>query len=157
MNKEEFERKLNDVQERLVSLRGNIINASIQIETLLDAILTNHYIPSEIQSSFLTKFLSDEYCTAGLKIRVFEKIGLSKSEYKGFNEDLRRIFNIRNIAAHSIPMLSTDFAFIFSSKKEKPENLDELNREFVEKYRKVKPILTNIVFKLIEERKKNGH
>lgn len=152
MDKIEFIKNVNKMQEKTVQIRGNIVNASIQIEMLIDSILTNYFILSEKQSDFITKFLYDELCSANLKIKVINRLGLLDKQ-KGIKKDIEDLFYIRNMVAHSPPVLSTNIPLIFSSKKKIPENLDDLNKKFIDKYEKIKPALLEVLYNLINERK----
>ena len=112
---EESYKTIKEGSKSIGSVRGRIVNAFVQIEMLINAVLTNYFALEERHSDFITSFLADEYCSVGLKIRVMEKNIKEDKTYKGFFQDLRRLSNIRNIVAHSMPSFPDKLA-VFSSK-----------------------------------------
>lgn len=156
MEKDEY-RGFRKGYRNINSVRGNIVNAFVQIEMLVNAVLTNYFALEERHSDFLTSFLADEYCTVGLKIKVMEKNIKEDKTYKGFYEDLRRLNNIRNMVAHSMPSSFPNKLAVFSSKEMKQVDIGILEKEFKEKDNKVHSSLFGLVgFLINENRKKKG-
>jgi hypothetical protein len=77
--------------------RSEVIERFINIEWLINAIITQHYF-KRIVASFLFDVLYDEYFNFGLKRRILEKIipNIDKSRI----HDLNRLNTIRNYFAH---------------------------------------------------------
>ena len=141
---------LDAVNKKVSDIRGRIANQYIQIELLINAYLINYFAIKNKHNDFLVKFLCDDYCSVGLKINVLEKILSQEKMYKGFYNDLRRLNNIRNIAVHSPPQ-SIIGPLVLHSKKMKPENLEDLEKEFVKLYSKIFSPLFQEIDRIIKE------
>lgn len=79
-------------------LRAAIIEKSINLEWMMNAIISQHYF-GYVKLPFLLEVLYDEYCPFALKRRVLIKIcpDLQKGH---FSESLGRLNTIRNYFAH---------------------------------------------------------
>ncbi|MBI2660411.1 hypothetical protein HYX07_04575 [Candidatus Woesearchaeota archaeon] len=139
--------------QKVGQIRGRIIDYYIQIELLINAFLTNYFVLENKHSDFLTKFLYDDFCSTGLKIRVLEKLLPENKIVRGFYVELRRLTNIRNIAAHSYPM-SLNGPIVLETRKLESKDLRVLEEEFFKIYKKVFPLLIDAVNKLIEDKVK---
>ena len=83
--------------DELSSMRATVIEKSINIEWLANAIISQHYF-GRVKIAFVSEVLYDEYCSFALKRRVLLKIC---PELRGnFEKDLGRINTIRNYFAH---------------------------------------------------------
>lgn len=77
--------------------RSEVIERSINIEWIMNAIISQHYL-GKVMARFTLEFLCDEYCSFGLKRRVLEKI---LADFKGQKaQNLNRLGSIRNCFAH---------------------------------------------------------
>ncbi|MBW3001861.1 hypothetical protein KY338_01720 [Candidatus Woesearchaeota archaeon] len=150
MDKEKFLKKVDITQKKTTEIRGSIVNATIQIEILIDAILINYFILPKKHESFLRNLLCDKACSSFLKLNALKSSGLLDGT--SIKNNLDDLFEIRNKAAHYLPVLSLEEPLILHPKKE-PIDLDKLNKEFIQKYDKIKPVLKEILVKLIEEKK----
>jgi hypothetical protein len=77
--------------------RAEVIERTINIEWIINAIISQHYF-GKVLSPFILEFLYDEYCTFSLKRRVLEKIAPNLEKEK--LDNLNRINTIRNYFAH---------------------------------------------------------
>jgi len=88
-------------KQRLMKLRGLVIEQMINLETIISAIICQHYF-NRVRKDFLLDMLYDEYFSFALKRRIFEKI--IKKTPSDFNkqhlDDLGRLNTIRNYFAH---------------------------------------------------------
>jgi len=77
--------------------RSEVIERFINVEWLINAIITQHYFKRMV-SSFLFEVLYDEYFNFGLKRRILEKIipNINKKRI----QELNRLNTIRNYFAH---------------------------------------------------------
>lgn len=78
-------------------LRSEVIERFINIEWILNAIITQHYF-KRIFAPFLFEVLYDEYFNFGLKRRIIEKIIPNLN--RQLLQDLNRLNTIRNYFAH---------------------------------------------------------
>lgn len=83
-------------EQDLIKQRGDVIARAINVERIMDAVISCHYFGA-VKISFLTEFLYDEYCSFGLKVNIVSKISKDKS----LSQTLRRIASIRNSFAHT--------------------------------------------------------
>ena len=60
-------------ETELTEARGQIIEDSIDLETMINLVISIHYL-GKISSQFYYEVLYDEYFTLGLKLRILEKI-----------------------------------------------------------------------------------
>jgi hypothetical protein len=89
--------------EDLSEARANVIERAINIETLLDAIISQHYI-GRVTRKFLFEVLYDEYFNFGLKVKIFSQITSEQS----WVHKLNRLASIRNHFVHR-GRLTVDF------------------------------------------------
>jgi hypothetical protein len=80
------------------STRGDVIERAINIEWMVNCLLSQHYL-GRVSSGFVLQFLYDESCTFGLKVNVLLKVFPSLTA-NGFDQRLRRLNRIRNYFAH---------------------------------------------------------
>ena len=85
-------------KETLSKYRAEVIERFINIETLIDAIICQHYF-KRMLISFYLEVLYDEYFSFGLKRRILEKIVKDDIDNKKVQE-LNRLNTIRNYFAH---------------------------------------------------------
>src|ERR1700736_1318213 len=83
-----------DSQE-LAAARANVIERAINIESLLDVIISQHYL-GKVTKKFLFEVLYDEYFNFGLKSKIFGKIVADQA----WVHKLNRAASIRNYFAH---------------------------------------------------------
>ena len=84
-------------RDKLSKYRAEIIERFINVETIIDAIICQHYF-KKVVSNFFFEVLYDEYFTFGLKRRILKKI--IKDIDKQREDELGRLNNIRNYFAH---------------------------------------------------------
>ena len=141
---------LDIVNKKVSDIRGRIANQYIQIELLINAYLVNYFALKSKHNDFLLKFLCDDYCSAGLKINVLEKILSKEKMYMEFYNNLRRLNTIRNIAVHSPPQ-SIVGPIVLHSKKLQSANLVDLEKEYVKLHNLVFDSLLQEIDKIIKE------
>ena len=56
--------------EELAEARANVIERAIHIESMLDAIISQHYL-SHVSQKFLFEVLYDEWFSFGFKVKIF--------------------------------------------------------------------------------------
>jgi hypothetical protein len=83
--------------EDVSKYRSEVIEKSINIEWILNAIISQHYL-GRVQYNFIYEILYDEYCSFALKRRILEKIIPNIESRKV--QALNRLNSIRNIFAH---------------------------------------------------------
>ena len=135
--------------------RQKVIEKAINIENLISILITFHYFPEEkkgININFLQEVLYDPYATTAFKINLLQKC-YPEFEKKNIQE-LRRIFNIRNLFAHcGLEMSSAvdpqNFSVIDPKKKNTRLDYIALENEFNEKTKKQEKDL----FDLMKQRK----
>jgi predicted ATP-dependent protease len=84
-------------KETLSKYRAEVIERSINVETIINAIICQRYF-KEVIKDFYFEVLYDEYFSFGLKRRILEKI-VEDIDQEKLNE-LNRLNNIRNYFAH---------------------------------------------------------
>jgi len=84
-------------KDKLSEYRSEVIERFINIETIIDAIICQHYF-KKMSINFYLEVLYDEYFTFGLKRRILEKIVKNIDSQKV--RDLNRLNTIRNYFAH---------------------------------------------------------
>jgi hypothetical protein len=84
-------------ETNLTKARGEIIEKFINIETIVGAIISQHYLKI-VHFPFLTEVLADEYFNFGLKVKILRKIFPDDAATL---EQLARLNAIRNYFAHS--------------------------------------------------------
>jgi hypothetical protein len=84
-------------KDELSKYRAEVIERFINVETLVDAIICQHYFKKMIINFYL-EVLYDEYFSFGLKRRILEKIVKNIDGKKVQN--LNRLNTIRNYFAH---------------------------------------------------------
>ena len=134
--------------------RSEVIERFINIEWLINAIITQHYF-KRIVSSFLFEVLYDEYFNFGLKRRILEKIIPNINLQR--IQKLNRLNTIRNYFAHcnqeiffgsGIPS-SKEKGFIPDPKKlDKEVDFKKLYDEFLDKEKSVTKYLMDILREL---------
>jgi hypothetical protein len=133
--------KETDISRLLRNVRGNVIEGAIQIDAYMNILLAEYFISDkDKRAEFLWDFLFDEGCTTGFKIGVINRIGLLKDSYDGMKKDLQRLYEIRNLLAHSLPQIGEE-VHVFrpgrKKKKDQKKTVMELNEEFNEIHNKV--------------------
>ena len=84
-------------KDKLSKYRSEVIERFINIETIVDAIICQHYF-KKMLINFYLEVLYDEYFSFGLKRRILEKIVKNIDSQK--IQDLNRLNTIRNYFAH---------------------------------------------------------
>lgn len=87
-------------KKTLSKYRGEVIDKFVNIESLINAIISQHYF-KEVKGSFLLEVLYDEYFTFGLRRRILTKI-IPDFDDK-IIQDLNRLNTIRNYFVHCGP------------------------------------------------------
>jgi len=145
----DFQDKETDVSGLLRNVRGNVIEGAIQIDAYMNILLAEYFISDkEKRAEFLWDFLFDEGCTSFFKIGVINRLGLLKDSYEGMKKDLQRLYEIRNLLAHSLPQIGEE-VHVFrpgrKKRKDQKKTLMELNEEFNELFSKVIHELARLV------------
>lgn len=126
------------VDESISKCRSEVIERTINIESIINSIISQHYF-GRVLMPFLLEFLYDEYCTFALKRRVLEKIVPDIDKKKV--QDLNRLNTIRNYFAHCNQVLiegpdPTDptavSKVIDPRKPDRGIDFKELHKEFLE-------------------------
>jgi hypothetical protein len=142
--------KIKEYTNKIAQYRGVIIHDSINIEALINAIITIYFVKANKNNEFSTNVIGDEFFSFGLKINILDKLKFER--YKEFIDDIRRINKIRNFFAHCLPTLNEElYCYNQDKKMHEPKKLDELHKEFLEKIKKINPQLDKIFDKLVEE------
>jgi hypothetical protein len=84
------------MSENISKYRSEVIEKSINVEWLINAIISQHYF-KKVLLPFVFDFLYDINCTFALKRNILEKID---SNFYKYGEKLNRLNNIRNLFAH---------------------------------------------------------
>ena len=84
-------------KDTLSKYRSEVIERFINIETIIDAIICQHYF-KRVLMPFLLEVLYDEYFSFGLKRRILEKIVKDIDSRRV--QELNRLNTIRNYFAH---------------------------------------------------------
>jgi hypothetical protein len=91
-------------EQTLSQMRAEVIKKLIDVETIINTIISQHYL-NRVDQPFFFEVLYDEYFSFALRRRILEKI-LGKSitdNDKKQIEDLNRLNTIRNYFAHTGP------------------------------------------------------
>jgi hypothetical protein len=83
--------------ERISRYRSEVIERTINVEWLMNAIISQHYF-KRVVKPFILEVLYDEYFSFALKRRVLEKI--VENLDRKILQDLNRVNTIRNYFAH---------------------------------------------------------
>jgi len=84
-------------KEQISSYRSEVIEKFINIEWLINCIISQHYF-SQVNRDFIFEVLYDDQCSFGLKRNIFLK-AIGDADNKKV-EDLNRLNKIRNLFAH---------------------------------------------------------
>jgi hypothetical protein len=123
-------------KDKLSKYRSEVIERFINIETLVDAIICQHYF-KKMLINFYLEVLYDEYFSFGLKRRILEKIVKNINSQK--MQDLNRLNTIRNYFAHynqeiiKVADETQEGKVIDPRSIEKGINFEELYAEFMSK------------------------
>lgn len=146
--------ELGKAYQKVQHFRGFVIGKSIDVESMIGAILNLYFAKESRQNEFMHKVLDDEYFSFGLKIKILEKIKLNLG--KELIEKIRTINKIRNEFAHKVPGIVPEagpLSISFETEKEGPKKIEELHDDFVKLVNEVGPELDKIFLKLVEENK----
>ena len=120
--------------------RGYIIDKVIQMEVLLDQIISSFFSDDKDKYEKFNKLiLNKEFFTLHQKIKIFSELQLHKDKKfeKKFDELVKRLYEvnkIRNIVAHVYDDFSTPGFSV--TLKEKTKRV-QLNDEFIEEFERV--------------------
>jgi len=123
-------------------LRGDIIERTANLESLIAGVLSQHYFGRGRQD-FIFDFLFDEYCTFALKRRILLKVAPDLKKVQGFEQSLNRLNTIRNYFAHVGALISDGPAPNALNRTPHPENFEKsvdfeaLHQEFLAKEKPV--------------------
>jgi hypothetical protein len=125
----------------LSEARATVIERAINVEGLLDVIISQHYL-GRVTKSFLFDVLYDEYFSFGLKVKIFGK----KSTERSAVHKLNRLGSIRNYFAHrgrlTVDFERGEYPFVPDPKKpSEPINFESLLREFHKLADELEPLL----------------
>ena len=111
-----------------------------------------HYFPkSNRAGDFLKIVLHNESFTAFFKLTIIKRLGLLDNQYNGIKKDLQTIFEIRNKAAHSVPVFGSPIALVLTnSRKMKAEDLKTMYKQISELISKINPALEKVMIKVIK-------
>jgi hypothetical protein len=128
--------------------RTDILDRAMNIENLLSILITYYFFPGEaIKLDFLQKVLNDESASANYKRSLFFKCYPETD--KKIDENIRRIFSIRNTFAHS--GLAIHLFTDEEAKHPDPRKVgsfidfDALNKELLEKEKDVLGYLIGLI------------
>ncbi|MBN7814244.1 hypothetical protein [Algoriphagus pacificus] len=85
-------------ENNLNKIRGQVIDKTNQIETILSTSLFNHFEPKKNQFQFKFILLDTQLINLGSKIKILHSLGLINNSDKNL---LHEIINLRNIFAHA--------------------------------------------------------
>ena len=133
-------------KETLQKYRAEVIERFINIETLIDVVICQHYF-DKVEMKFYLEVLYDEYFTFGLKRRILEKI--ARDIDCNIIQDLHKLNNIRNYFAHYGQAIfkgreEQKWQVINPRDIEKEINFQQLYSEFVSKVDEVEKYLNNL-------------
>ena len=120
--------------------RGQILEFALRLESYLDSILLHYFPKPGTEKQFWDNVLHNEKCTVSFKFEIIKKIGILDNQYDGIKRDIQRVFEIRNIAAHSYSVFGTQEALVYSKN---PENLKKLFSEMTDLLNKIYPAMEN--------------
>jgi len=136
----------NNDKNEIIEQRGEIINKFINIEWIINAIISQWYM-SKVEKEFVLEVLYDEYFGFALKRRIIGKIFAErcnsklKPRLKSMLDSLNRLNSIRNYFAHcteSMTLSNIDGEYIPDPKNhDRPLNFQALYDEFIKKEKDV--------------------
>ena len=105
-----YQKKINHIYRRTESLRGFIINSSIELEWYLNNLIRSYYAKDSpqdrkhVKNKFWTSILN--HLTFSRKIKIIKEMGLHKKKqfkkkYSTFIKRLDEVRDIRNGIAHN--------------------------------------------------------
>lgn len=108
-------------EEKLKAARGEVINSFANIETVINTIISQHYL-KRVNRAFILEVLYDELFSFGLRRNILEKI---VPEFDpGQMRNLRELNRIRNYFAHcglQMTDLDSDVPFYPNPRKSKKQ------------------------------------
>lgn len=102
-------------KEEIISQRGEIINKFINIEWIINAIISQWYM-GKVEKEFVMEVLYDAYFSFSLKRRIIEKIfsvrthSKLRANFKPMLDSLNRLNSIRNYFAHCTESMTLENA-----------------------------------------------
>lgn len=133
-------------KNKIIKQRGEVINKFINIEWIINAIISQWYM-SKVEKEFVLEVLYDVYFSFALKRRIIEKIFAKrcnsklKPKLRYMLDSLNRLNSIRNYFAHcteTMTLNNIDGEYIPDPKNhDKPLDFQVLYSEFIKKEKEV--------------------
>ena len=154
---------------KVILQRGEVINKFINIEWIINAIISQWYM-GKVEKEFVLEVLYDEYFSFSLKRRIIEKIFAErcnsklKPKLKYMLDSLNRLNSIRNYFAHcteTMTLSNMDGEYIPDPKNhDKPLNFQVLYDEFMKKEKEVNKYFYDLFISIggkstLDEKKKS--
>lgn len=143
--------------DQISNIKGDILITATLLDAKLSAILADCLIIPEKRLAFFAHVAMDEQFSTALKIRVLNRFSIFETEYKSLKKDLERIFQIRNIIAHSpdVRLSNPDLKVFRGLEKDGEtaiyEDLTDFKKEFDILARKIAPGLQRVHEKINTE------
>ena len=141
-------------EERLSIMRSAVIEKAINLEWVINAIISQHYF-KKVALQFVTEVLYDEYCSFALKRRILEKIIKNPDEQQ--IQKINRLNTIRNYFAHcgqqifdgpEVPPAESQKGWVPDPRKPtKPIDFEKLHDEFM----KLEKEVINYLFGIFQQ------
>lgn len=137
----------------LSQMRAEVIEKFINLETIINAIISQHYF-GKVHKPFFLEVLYDQHCTFGLKRSILEKIipNLHKTQL----QNLHRLSHLRNYFAHTGPEIFEREEILSKGQPgivPDPRKLDKAidYSQLYEEFQKLEPAVAEYLFKLYQE------
>jgi hypothetical protein len=137
--------------DELSEWRGKIINLTIMVDSTLNSLLLHYFPKSNRAEDFWKIVLHDESFTSSFKIKIINRLGLL-DKYTGIKKDLQRIFEIRNKAAHSMPIGGSSSPIILiNSRTSEIKSLEIMYNELLQLIPKVNSALEEVMIQIVKK------
>ena len=152
-----YQKKINTVYKRTESIRGFVINTSIELEWCLNNLIRIYYIKENVKDKRHIKFWVDilDHITLDRKIEIVKGIGIHtrkpfKNKYGNFIKKLREVQEIRNKMAHKAFSIGQNMHMYIMKDTAKKKKYTIINKKFKKKFKKDALELMDICSKFID-------
>lgn len=141
-------KKVKENNEASKVVRGHIVTTAIDLDDLLEDVITKYFIIEEKKDKFLQNVLSLEHVSSYLKYKIVKSIEPFSSDSE-FKRKVQLIYEIRNVCAHSkyVPTFNGVFLEISEDiyKKTQTYDIEELKSIVDEAFEVVKTKIENFL------------
>ncbi|WP_370574385.1 hypothetical protein [Methanomethylovorans sp.] len=123
----EVVKQFHETDKKARKIRGDIVAAIIDLDDIIEEMILKKYVKTELHDEFRAYVLNQNSCSSSFKYEIVNMSGLLD---KNLKEDILRLFEIRDMAAHFKYKPTVDTVEIFRLHKNETKNIQSLKKEF---------------------------